>query len=139
VNLFLDTSVVLAACGSTTGASSEICRLAGSRDWLLIVTPYVIAEVEANLPDLAPAAHAAWEPLKARLELRDDIFTLDRPTTFGPAKDRPILFSALAWADVLLTLDRADFGTLMGQRFYGLRVLRPGKFLEEERAADRIH
>jgi hypothetical protein len=57
---------------------------------------------------------------------------------FEPAKDRPILFSALAWADVLLTLDRADFGALMDSSFYGLRVLRPGVFLEQERAAGRM-
>jgi hypothetical protein len=27
-----------------------------------------------------------------------------------PAKDRPILFSALAWSEVLLTLNRGVFG-----------------------------
>lgn len=72
------------------------------------------------------------------LEVTHDVFTVNRPAVFGPAKDRPIHFSALAWADVLLTLDRADFGALMGQRFYELRVLRPGAFLDEERAAGRL-
>jgi hypothetical protein len=43
----------------------------------------------------------------------DDVLTLNRPAVFHAAKDRPILFSALAWADVLLTLDRGDFGSLM--------------------------
>ena len=46
-----------------------------------------------------------------------------------------MLFSALAWADVLLTLDRNDFTTLLGDEFYGLPVLKPGTFLERERAA----
>jgi hypothetical protein len=138
VNLFLDTRLILAACASTTGASSEVCRRADSHGWSLIVTSYVIAEVEANLPDLGSEAQGEWKRLREQLELRDDIFTLDRPTIFGPAKDRPILFSALAWADVLLTLDRADFGALMGQQFYGLRILRPGSFLEQERAAGRF-
>lgn len=68
----------------------------------------------------------------------DDVFTIDRPSIFGPAKDRPIVFSALAWADVLLTLDQADFGSMLGKSFYGLRVLRPGVYLEEERAAGRL-
>jgi len=27
---------------------------------------------------------------------------------FAPARDRPILFTASAWAEVLLTLDRRD-------------------------------
>lgn len=46
----------------------------------------------------------------------DDVLTLDRPAVFHAGKDRPILFSALAWADVLLTLDRGDFGGLMDRR-----------------------
>lgn len=68
----------------------------------------------------------------------DDILTLDRPAVFHAGKDRPILFSALAWADVLLTLDQGDFGGLMKQPFYGLRIIKPGKFLEQERAAGRL-
>jgi hypothetical protein len=66
------------------------------------------------------------------------VFTLDRPVVFEPAKDRPILLGALAWADVLLTLDRNDFGGMMGSTFYDLRVLRPGSFLVEERSAGRL-
>jgi hypothetical protein len=41
---------------------------------------------------------------------------------FRGAKDRPILFTALAWADVLLTLDRNDFGALLGGASYGLSI-----------------
>lgn len=138
MNLFLDTSVVLAACASAAGASSEVCRRSGPNGWSLVITPYVIAEVEANLPDLPAAAPGAWRSLLPRLGVLDDVFRIAWPAVFGPAKDRPILFGALAWADVLLTLDRADFGTLMDQRFYGLRVLRPGTFLAEERTAGRL-
>jgi hypothetical protein len=68
----------------------------------------------------------------------DDMLTLDRPAVFGPAKDRPILFSALAWADVLLTHDERDFGALAEKQFYGLRIERPGPFLAQERAAGRL-
>jgi hypothetical protein len=68
----------------------------------------------------------------------DDVLTLDRPVVFLSGKDRPILFSALAWADVLLTLDHGDFGALMGQPFYELVVLKPGTFLERERVAGRL-
>lgn len=39
---------------------------------------------------------------------------------------------------ILLTLDRGDFGGLMNQPFYGLLVLKPGAFLERERAAGRL-
>ena len=129
MNVFLDTSVVLAACASRTGASREVCLRSTPNAWTLIVTPYVIAETEANLPDLQSPAASEWEALRSRLAVTDDVLTLDRPAVFGPAKDRPILFSALAWADVLLTLDRNDFGSLMGRTFYGLRVMRPGGIL----------
>ena len=62
----------------------------------------------------------------------------DWPAVFSPAKDRPILFSAFAYADVLLTLDQHDFGPLMERTFYGLPVLRPGAFLYRERTAGRL-
>jgi len=66
------------------------------------------------------------------------VWTMDRPAVFGPAKDRPVLFTAAAWAQVLLTLDSGDFGAVMGTGFYGLDVIMPGNFLERERAAGRL-
>jgi hypothetical protein len=48
------------------------------------------------------------------------------------------LFTALAWSNVLLTLDKADFADILGGRFYGLDVLLPYSFLERERAAGRL-
>ena len=129
---------MLAACGSTRGASREIFRLALSHDWSLIATPYVLDEVQTNLSDLSQTARIAWLELRKALQVLDDILTLDRPAVFSPAKDRPILFSALAWADVLLTLDHGDFAALMGRGFYDLAIMRPGIFLARERAAGRI-
>ena len=49
-----------------------------------------------------------------------------------------MLFSALAWSDLLLTLDRADFSELIGRDFYGLPVLTPGMFLTRERSSGRL-
>jgi hypothetical protein len=138
VRLFLDTSVLLAACGSLTGASSELFRRAPANGWILITTPYVIEEVLRNLGDFPPSASVHWVRLRPHLLVRDDVLTLDRPVVFLAGKDRPILFSALAWADALLTLDRGDFEPLMDKPFYELVVLRPGKFLERERVAGRL-
>jgi hypothetical protein len=90
------------------------------------------------LPDLAPSASADWAALRPALLIMDDVLTLDRPVVFDIAKDRPILFSALAWADLLLTLDESDFGGFTDKPFYGLTVLRPGVFLQRERAAGRL-
>jgi hypothetical protein len=44
----------------------------------------------------------------------------------------------MAWADVLLTLDRGDFETLLGTSFYGLPILTPGAFLRRERDSGRL-
>jgi hypothetical protein len=138
VRLFLDTSVLLSGCASLNGASCEILRRAPGNGWILITTPYVIEEVLRNLGEFPPTASANWVRLRPSLLVMDDVLTLDRPTVLAAGKDRPILFSALAWADALLTLDQADFGALMGTPFYGLAVLKPGKFLERERAAGRL-
>ena len=51
---------------------------------------------------------------------------------FPAAKDRPVLSTAAPTADVLLTLDRADFGSVMGAGFYGLPVMKPGDFLRRK-------
>jgi predicted nucleic acid-binding protein len=138
VRLFLDTSVLLAACGSTRGASRAIFNRAQAQDWLLIATPYVLKEVRRNLGDLPTGAEAVWERLRPQLLLLDDVVTLDQVAVFPIAKDRPVLFSALAWANVLLTRDTGDFMRLLGQSFYGLAVLTPGNFLERERSAGRL-
>lgn len=138
MNLFLDTSVLLAACGSSVGASREIFHRASVNGWVLLATPYVLEEVLRNLGNFPPAASAEWARLRPVLLVMDDVLTLEWPVVFPVAKDRPVLFSALAWADVLLTLDREDFGELINQPFYGLPILKPGTFLEQERAAGRL-
>ena len=138
MRLFLDTSVLLSACASPRGASREIFRLAALNGWLLLTTPYVVDEVLRNLPSFPADASAEWVRLRQQLALMNDVLTLDRPSVFPAGKDRPVLFGALAWADVLLTLDRTDFGSVLGHEFYGLPVLKPGMFLECERADGRL-
>lgn len=138
MRLFLDTSALLAASGSANGASREIFRLASPNQWTLIATPYAVEEVRRNLSKFPASADGEWTRLRRELLMMDDVFTVDRPAVFAPAKDRPILFSTLAWADVLLTLDRGDFQTLLGSEFYGLAIVTPGSFLMREQSAGRL-
>ncbi len=56
----------------------------------------------------------SWQRLEPQLSIVADVVSLDRALVFPVAKDRPVLVTALAWADVLLTLDRADFVNLLG-------------------------
>ena len=136
--MFLDTSVLLAACGSETGASRAIFDHASEQGWILITVPYALQEVLNNLSDFPPSATIQWARLRADVLVLDDVLTLDRPAVFAAGKDRPILFSALAWADILITLDRGDFAGLLGRSFYGLRVMKPGQFIREQRDAGRL-
>jgi hypothetical protein len=130
VRVFLDSSVVLAACGSDRGASSYLFTKSNCGIWELLVSPYVLSEVEDNLLDLPPAWSIAWKTYRSRLSVVDDITTLPHAVVFPVSKDRPVLFSAFAYADLLLVLDVADFGPLMGTGFYGLPVMTPGLFLK---------
>jgi len=72
VRLFLDTSVLLAACGSQHGASREIFRCAPDCEWTLLASPYVIEEVLANLSNLPNTAAVDWKQLRSSLVLMDD-------------------------------------------------------------------
>jgi hypothetical protein len=117
LNVFLDSSVLLAACGSATGAS---------------------AEVEANLGALPAGGPESWPRIRDALQKVPDVLTFEWPAVFAPARDRPILFTACAWAEVLLTLDRRDFAGLLGSSLYGLAILRPGEFLRRERETGRF-
>ena len=88
-----------------------------------------------NLPLLPTSATSAWGNLRLALTVRDDVLTLDRAAVFPAGKDRPVLFSALAWSDALLTLDRPTSPSFSVVSFYGLPVLTPGAFLSRERSA----
>ncbi len=138
MKLFLDTSVLLAAAGSATGSSRALFLYAATQNWLLVSSPYALNEVLRNLPKLPPNATTEWLLLRPQLSVVDDVVSLDRPVIFAASKDRPILFTALAWADVLLTLDKADFRDVLGGMFYGLSVRLPYDFLARERAAGRF-
>ncbi len=134
MNVFLDSSGLLAACGSGAGAS----RAVAGQGWSLLTSGYVLAEVESNLAALPAGASDSWAQIRTKLETVPDVLTFEWPAVFAPARDRPILFTAAAWADVLLTLDRRDFVDLLGTSFYGLAILKPGDFLRRERAAGRL-
>ena len=138
LRIFLDSGVALAASMSRTGASREVFHLAGYQDWTLLVSPWVLREVWLNLADNSRQSVHAWVMLRFMLEVEDDELTFDWPVTFGKSKDKPVLSSALACADVLLTVDRRDFSELLGKTIYGLRVLTPGEFLRIERGAGRL-
>lgn len=138
MRLFLDSSVVIAASLSSTGASRVIFEIAAANGWSLLISPWVLREVRANLARQSAIATQAWFGLRTRAAVETDEITFDWPLVFEVAKDKPVLCTALACADVLLTLDRRDFQGLLGTSVYRLRILTPGEFLRREREAGRI-
>jgi predicted nucleic acid-binding protein len=138
MKLFLDTSVLLAACGSARGSSRALFDYATAQGWTLMASPWVVAEVVRNLAKFPPAATSEWLRLRPQLVLVDDVVSLNQVGVFPVAKDRPVLLTALAWSQVLLTLDRDDFTGVLGSHFYGLPLREPAEFLENERRAGRL-
>ena len=138
MKLFLDTSVLLAACGSARGSSRALFGYAPAHKWMLMASPWVVTEVVRNLAKFPPPATNEWLRLRPQLVLVDDVVSLNKIVVFPVAKDRPVLLTALAWSQVLLTLDRDDFTGLLGSHFYGLPLMEPAEFLEAERRAGRL-
>jgi predicted nucleic acid-binding protein len=138
VRIFLDTSVLLAACRSEFGASRAIVEMASNQGWKLIASPWVRKEVEKNLAKFPFETTSAWIGIRSKLSLVDDVVSIDRALVFHASKDRPVLITALAWADVLLTLDRVDFIKVLGSSCYGLPILLPAEFLIRERNHGRL-
>ncbi len=135
MRLFLDSSVLLAAAGSTSGASRLVIKSTKHADWVLLTSAYCVREAEHNLPKLSPKAATDWHRLiKRRLTIVGTHLVLDRPLIYRAVKGRPVVITALSLkTDVLLTLDRDDFHDLLGMSVYGLPIRTPGEFLRELR------
>lgn len=134
MKVFLDSSVILSACGSERSLSRLIRILAAERGWSLISAAYCRAETVKTLAKFAPQATADWQDLRARIEWVPNALTTKRPLLLRASKDKPVLISALAAkCDTLLTLDTGDFGILLGTEVYGMRVATPRDFLIRKR------
>ena len=133
MRLFFDSSVLLAAAGSTSGASRLLITSAKREGWTLLSSVYCVREVEHNLPKLGSKATTDWNRLiKPKLTVVGTHLILDRPLIYRAVKDRPVVITALSLkADTLLTLDRDDFHDLLGSSVYGLPIRTPGEFLRE--------
>jgi hypothetical protein len=134
VNLFLDANVALAACGRPS-ESRAIFDLAPRNGWTLMISGYVIAEVTLNLPRLgAPTAGRDWGSNCSPYAMYGQ--WTDPPSSVRPKTGQ--FFYGRSVVASITTLDRGDFGAVMGGRFYRLDVLTPGDFLERERSAGRL-
>ena len=89
MRIFLDTSVLLAACRSKFGASRAILDIAVKQGWKLTASAWVRNEVEKNLSKFPFESTATWVGLRSRISLVDDVVSIDRALVFPASKDRP--------------------------------------------------
>ena len=130
MRIFLDSSVLVAAAGSAGGAARAVFSRARRKKWTLVTAGYCVAEVNRNVGKLR-GARPTWEGLfQTKLVVVPNALSLSRPLLLTAGKDKPVLISAIAaQADVLLTLDRRDFGLLLNTSVYRVYVLMPADFL----------
>ena len=130
MRIFLDSSVLLSACGSEKSLSRLITEIAPNRDWRLISASYCRAETSKNIGKLGTEATLSWPDMQTKFEWVPNALTSRKPLLLTASKDKPVLISALAAeCEVLLTLDKGDFGMLLGTTVYGMRVSTPREFL----------
>lgn len=131
MKLFLDSSTLLAAAGSATGASRLLIQEASAQGWQLLSSFYCFEEARRNLGKVGPKALRDFEVIIApRVDFAPTAVVTDRPLVYPVAKDRPVLVTALALeCHALLTLDRADFQALLGSQVYGMIICTPGDWV----------
>lgn len=108
-------------------------EIAPDRGWRLISVSYCRAETSKNIGKLGAEAVLKWPDMQAKVDWVPNALTSRKPLRLAASKDKPVLISALAAeCEVLLTLDKGDFGILLGTVVYGLRVDTPRDFLIAE-------
>ncbi len=123
--VFLDANVLFSAAYRPGSGLRQLWRLKGVE---LLTSAYAIEEARRNLDE---------ESQRARLEALLGEVRVVGAAAVGlpghidlPAKDRPILLSAIqAGASHLLTGDREHFGRYFGRRLGSVLVLPPSDYL----------
>ena len=130
MRVFLDSSVIISACGSDKSLSRLICQIHAKHSWEIISSAYCRAEVYRNIVKFGTAATVAWDHLLNHVVWVPNALTSERPLLLTVGKDKPVLISALAaQSKALLTLDTGDFELLIGTEVYGMLVTTPRDFL----------
>ncbi|MEG4447134.1 PIN domain-containing protein [Microcoleus sp. AT9_B5] len=135
--IFADSSVLIAGCGSRTGASRAVLTMAEIGLFQLVVSQQVLEECDRNLRKKLPAALPIFTQLLADInpEFQTDP-SLEESLRWADiieAKDTPILGAAvLANVDRLLSLNTKDFTAEVAAQS-GLMIQTPAQFVREIR------
>ncbi len=138
LRVLLDSSVILSALFSSTGASALILKLAEQKKINLLIHEYIVEEVESVLVRKSPENIGNFIALISKNLFRK----VKRPTAKEVAlaetiitdpKDAPILASAIREkVDYLITLDRRDFLNIsLTRKGLGPKIVLPGTLIKD--------
>ena len=134
MRVVLDTSVLVAAWRSRSGASFALLRHLRNGDFEIAVSVPLVVEYEAALlrhcrPPLVPSDVEALVDYLCAVALRQEIFFLWRPLLRDPNDpndDMVVEVAVAGQCEAVVTHNVRDFGP--AERF-GLATLTPGDFL----------
>lgn len=134
MRLFLDANVLFTAAHNAAGRSAGLFALARQGRCALMASAHAIEEARRNLRLKYPEAETPLDALCQTLSIVPEAGRSDVDWAFGhglPIGDAAILAAAIrAKADLLVTGDRAHFGSLYGRRLRGVEVVSPAEALE---------
>lgn len=138
MRVFIDSSVLIAASYSSTGASREIIRQAIRGKIELVISNLVLEETSANLSIKAPEALPAYQqfldviPFETISPTKRQVL---EAAEYTDLKDAPIVAAAKrAGVDYLVSLDRRHLvGVPEVARRSGLKIVLPGELLQKLR------
>ena len=135
--IFADSSMLIAGCGSRTGASRDVLTMSEIGLFKFVVSQQVLEECDRNLRKKLPASLPIFTQLLANInpEFQPDP-SLEESLRWADiieAKDTPILAAAvLANVDRLLSLNTKDFTAEVAAQS-GLMIQTPAQFVREIR------
>jgi len=134
MRVFLDANVLFSAAHSPGSPLNGFFRLAEAGVCELVASPFALDEARRNIARKHPAKMAELEQLNLRISIcrEADVEGVLWARSAGlPETDAPILAAAaIAKADMLVTGDRADFGSFYERKLHGVEILTPRTALE---------
>ena len=114
IGVFLDASVLFAACYSEAGSSRDLLREAIRGNVEIVLSEHVLEEARRNLARKAPGALSAFHELltaiKPQMARKPTLGELRRTAAYIHIKDAPVVAAAVkAKVDCLVTWDRKHF------------------------------
>lgn len=127
MRVFLDANILFSAAKSNGGIRRLLSDLT-AKAHVLCADAYVVEEARRNLAAKSPQVLPILATLLGRVEIAP--MQVSGPAisqiTSLPEKDRPVLTAAVRMrCDILLTGDRADFGTFFGRSLAGIAIHSP--------------